>query len=89
MTSIRRQIRKIFATAALAATAVLSPIGAQAAFAGPAPLEPNQVTHTQSFATWCRTELDGFAAQLRHAGLGAQAANNAAQITRIECQSGS
>jgi hypothetical protein len=89
MTSIRHHGSKILATASLVAALVLSPLGAQAAFAFPPPPEPNQETPSQSFATWCRTDLDGFAARLRLAGLGDQAAHNAYLITRKECHSSS
>jgi hypothetical protein len=84
MTRIRQHGRKILATAAVTATTVLSPVGAQAAFAAPIPLEPQQIARSTSVATGCQTEPDEFAAQLRLAGLGAQAANNAYQITRID-----
>ena len=72
--------------------ALLAAVSAPAAFAGPVPDAPSPVDRSTSvdrptsFASWCRDDLDGFAAQLRAAGLTAQAANNAAQIARIECE---
>ena len=87
MNSIPRRSRTLLVSAALATAAALAPIGVPAVVAEPASPGSGSVSQSPSFATWCRTSLDGFDAELRRAGLGAQAAKNAAEITRIECQS--